>query len=213
MSNRKIPESVMARLPVYLHYLKSLSAAEGDTISSAAIAKNLGLGEVQVRKDLALISGAGKPKIGYYNLELISHIESTLGSGKTTNAVIVGAGKLGRALLCYEGFSEFGVYMLAAFDVQTENGLKISGDKKVLPVADLKKFCAENDVKIGVITVPESQAQIVADELVEAGVSAIWNFAPARLKIPDGIKVKNENMAASVAVLSANLGPQKQTQN
>ncbi|MDY4186787.1 MAG: redox-sensing transcriptional repressor Rex [Candidatus Borkfalkiaceae bacterium] len=205
MSNRKIPESVMARLPVYLHFLKSFPAQEGDTISSAAIAKNLGLGEVQVRKDLALISGAGKPKIGYYRLELVSHIESALGSGKNTNAVIVGAGKLGRALLCYEGFSEFGVHILAAFDVEVENGLKISGDKRVLPVSELFKFCKENDVKIGVITVPESQAQTVADELVKAKVSAIWNFAPARLKIPPEIKVKNENMAASVAVLSASL--------
>lgn len=205
MSNRKISESVMERLPVYLHYLKSLSATEGDTISSAAIAKTLGLGEVQVRKDLALISGAGKPKIGYYRLELISHIEAALGSGKVTNAVIVGAGKLGKALLCYEGFSEFGVHILAAFDVEVENGLKISCDKRVLPIGELKEFCKNNDVKIGVITVPESEAQKVADELVDAKVSAIWNFAPARLKIPPEIKVKNENMAASVAVLSASL--------
>lgn len=205
MNNQKIPESVLARLPVYLHYLKSLGVKIGDTISSAAIAKSLKLGEVQVRKDLALVSGAGKPKIGYYTNELIAHLEAALGSKKCTNAVIVGAGKLGRALLCYEGFSEFGVHVLAAFDLNPEKGEALPKGKIVLPVFKLKDFCEKNEVKIGVITVPESQAQLVCDELINANVSAIWNFAPARLEVPSEIKIKNENMAASVAVLSASL--------
>lgn len=205
MNNQKIPESVLARLPVYLHYLKSFDIKKGDTISSAAIAKSLKLGEVQVRKDLAMVSGAGKPKIGYFATELISHLEEALGSKKCTNAVIVGAGKLGKALLCYEGFSEFGVHILAAFDLNPEKGEGLPSGKIVLPISMLKSFCSENDVKIGVITVPEGQAQRVCDELVDSKVSAIWNFAPARLEVPSEIKIKNENMAASVAVLSAGL--------
>lgn len=203
MSNQKIPESVLARLPVYLHYLKSLGVKRSDTISSAAIAKNLKLGEVQVRKDLALVSGAGKPKIGYYATELIEHIEIALGSEKCTNAVIVGAGKLGKALLCYEGFSEFGVHILAAFDVAPGGLENLPKGKTILPLSELESFCKNNLIKIGVITVPESQAQSVCDRLLACGVSAIWNFAPARLEVPPEIKLKNENMAASVAVLSA----------
>ncbi len=206
MSNRKISESIMARLPVYLHFLKSLGVEPGDTISSAAIAKSLKLGEVQVRKDLAAISGAGKPKIGYYATELIAHLEAALGCKKSTNAVIVGAGKLGKALFCYEGFSEFGVHILAAFDLKPEtSGKDLPEGKIVLPVDSLKSFCAENAVKIGIITVPESQAQIVCDELIAAKVSAIWNFAPTRVEVSPEIKLKNENMAAAVAVLSAGL--------
>ncbi len=205
MCEKKIPKSVKARLPIYLHYLKAILQEGKTTISSAAIAEALGLGEVQVRKDLALVSGAGKPKIGYYVDELTEHVENALGSGSVTNAVIVGAGKLGKALLCYDGFAEFGLELLAAFDKDDSKVGKVNDKKFVYPLTEIKEFCKTHDVKIGVITVPEKAAEEVADILVDCGVEAIWNFAPVRLKVQNGIKIKNENMAASLAVLSADI--------
>ena len=203
MCAKEIPNAVMKRLPVYLHYLRSLHADEKTTISSSSIAKALKLGEVQVRKDLAIVSGAGKPKIGYFVSELISHIESVLGSGKITHAVIVGAGKLGKALLCYDGFPEFGIDICAAFDKDAEKCGKFADNKDILPMSDITAFCKEHDVKIGIITVPESQAQSVCDALVQSGVAGIWNFAPASLTAPESVKIKNENLASSLAVLTA----------
>lgn len=205
MLNRNIPKSVTARLPIYLHYLKSLRANESATISSSKIAKALGLGEVQVRKDLALVSGTGRPKIGYYISELIPCLEDVLGSGKNTCAVIAGAGKLGRALLCYDGFAEFGLNIIAAFDKAEDKLQKESVNKPIYHIESMKEYCLSNNVSIGIITVPEKEAQDVCNLFVECGVKAIWNFAPVRLEAPVRIKVKNENMAASLAVLSAGL--------
>ena len=203
MTDKGIPNAVMKRLPLYLHFLRTLRADEKTTIASATIAKALKLGDVQVRKPLALVSGSGKPKIGYFVAELITHIEQTLGSGDTTRAVIVGAGKLGKALLYYDCFHEFGIDICAAFDRDESKCGKFDGGKTILPVSELESFCKENKVKIGIITVPEKEAQSVCDSLVNAGVIAIWNFAPASLIVPESVKVKDENLAASLAVLTA----------
>ena len=201
--DKKIPKSVKARLPIYLHYLKSLEADETATISSAAIAAAQGLGEVQVRKDLAMVSGAGKPKIGYFVNELASHIENALGSNCVTGVIIVGAGKLGKALLCYDGFEEFGLNVMAAFD-KDESKAGVVHEKTVYPVSRAKDFCKTHAVKIGVIAVPEKSAEETLALLIDCGVKAVWNFAPVRLKA-QGVKIKNENMAAALAVLSADV--------
>ena len=116
MNGYSIPRATLGRLPRYLQYLKSFPAAENATISATAIARGLSLGDVQVRKDLAAVSGAGKPKIGYEREKLIEDLEHYLGYDRLTNAVLVGAGKLGRALLDYDGFEAFGVKIIAGFD-------------------------------------------------------------------------------------------------
>ena len=205
MNRRFIPKATLGRLPLYLQYLKKLPEERGATISSAAIARALSLGEVQVRKDLASVSGAGKPKIGYDRSELVSAIEFCLGYDKVTNAVLIGAGKLGKALMAYEGFEEFGVKVIAGFDrdgavLQTENV-----SKPILPISDLKEYCKENDVKIGIITVGKGSAQQVCDTLVDCGISAIWNFAPCALDVPPHICFKQENLALSLAHLNIQL--------
>ena len=117
--------------------------------------------------------------------------------------MIVGAGKLGKALLCYDGFPEFGIDICAAFDKDAEKCGKFADSKDILPMSDMTSFCKDHDVKIGIITVPESQAQSVCDALVQAGVAGIWNFAPASLTAPESIKIKDENLASSLAVLTA----------
>ena len=199
MNGYSIPKATLGRLPQYLEYLRSLPEIRR-TISATAIAKALSLGDVQVRKDLASISGAGKPKIGYETDKLITDIESHLGYERLTNAVLVGAGKLGRALLDYDGFEDFGVMIIAGFDCN-ETVLK-KGTKDILPIKDIGAYCLEHNVKLGVITVGVGSAQEVCDKLVESGIEAIWNFAPVTLKVPQGILLKQENLALSLAYLN-----------
>ena len=199
MNGYSIPKATLGRLPQYLEYLKGLPEIHR-TISATAIAKALSLGDVQVRKDLATVSGAGKPKIGYETDQLITDIESHLGYEQLTNAVLVGAGKLGRALLDYDGFENFGVTIIAGFDCN-ETVLK-KGAKNILPISDINAYCREHDVKLGIITVGGGSAQDVCDKLVESGIKAIWNFAPVTLKVPDGVLLKQENLALSLAYLN-----------
>ena len=199
MNGYSIPKATLGRLPKYLEYLRSLPEIRR-TISATAIAKALSLGDVQVRKDLQAVSGAGKPKIGYEKDKLLADIERHLGQKKLTNAVLVGAGKLGRALLDYDGFEDFGVKIIAGFDCN-ETALK-KGAKDILPIRDIGAYCREHDVKLGIITVGQGSAQDVCDKLVESGIEAIWNFAPVTLKVPSGVLLKQENLALSLAYLN-----------
>ena len=199
MNGYSIPKATLGRLPQYLEYLRSLPEIRR-TISATAIAKALSLGDVQVRKDLASVCGAGKPKIGYETDKLITDIESHLGYKRLTNAVLVGAGKLGRALLDYDGFEDFGVKIVAGFDCNETVFTK--GTKDILPIRDIEVYCREHDVKLGIITVGQGSAQDVCDKLVESGIKAIWNFAPVTLKVPNGVLLKQENLALSLAYLN-----------
>ena len=204
MDITSIPKATLGRIPIYIQYLRDLPDATDATISATKIARGLSLGEVQVRKDLAMISGCGKPRIGYERTKLIHDLESHLGSQKLTNAVLVGVGKLGRALLDYGSFEEFGVKIIAGFDCN-ESILQISKNKSVLPIKDIGSFCQENDVKIGIITVGQGSAQEVFDKLVSCGIKAIWNFAPCALTVPDGVILKQENLALSLAHLNSQI--------
>ena len=202
MNGYSIPKATLGRLPQYLQYLKSLPAKKGMTISATAIAKGLSLGDVQVRKDLAAVSGAGKPKVGYEREKLIGDLERHLGYEGLTNAVLVGAGKLGKALLDYDGFEEFGVKIVAGFDCN-DQVLQIGNHaKEILPIKNIDAYCAEHNVKLGIITVGQGSAQDVCDKLVASGVEAIWNFAPCALKVPSGVLLKQENLALSLAYLN-----------
>ena len=199
MNGYSIPKATLGRLPQYLEYLRSLPEIRR-TISATAIAKALSLGDVQVRKDLAVVSGAGKPKIGYETDKLITDIESHLGCERLTNAVLVGAGKLGRALLDYDGFEDFGVKIVAGFDCNET--VLTKGTKDILPIRDIEVYCREHDVKLGIITVGQGSAQDVCDKLVQSGIKAIWNFAPVTLKVQNGVLLKQENLALSLAYLN-----------
>ena len=203
MNGYSISKATLGRLPQYLEYLRSLPETRR-TISATVIARALSLGDVQVRKDLAAVSGAGKPKIGYETDKLIADVESHLGYESLTSAVLVGAGKLGRALLDYDGFEEFGVKIIAGFDCN-ETVLK-KGAKDILPIRDIGEYCLKHDVRLGIITVGQGSAQDVCDKLVESGIKAIWNFAPVALKVPNGVLLKQENLALSLAHLNNQIG-------
>lgn len=207
MEEKKVSKSVLKRLPGYLAYLKSLPDTAPENISATALAQALGMGEVQVRKDLAMVSDGGRPKVGYRREKLIDDIEQFLGYDNTTDAVLIGAGKLGLALMGYIGFEEYGLNILAAFDVKPTVD-KTEDDQPVYPMTELDRFCRIHKVLLGIITVPAAAAQEAADRLIAVGVKAIWNFAPAHLDVPDGILVQNENMATSLAVLSVHLQAQ-----
>lgn len=207
MENKKISKSVLKRLPGYLTYLKSLPDTAPPNISATTLANALGMGEVQVRKDLALVSEGGRPKIGYQRENLINDIELFLGYDNTTDAVLIGAGKLGQALMGYRGFEDYGLNILAAFDVDPAISTTDEG-KPVYHVSKLESFCRSHKVLMGIITVPEAHAQEVAQKLIAGGIKAIWNFAPTHLDVPSNILVQNENMATSLAVLSVHLQAQ-----
>ena len=207
MEKKTISKSVLKRLPGYLSYLKSLPDSAPANISATALANALGMGEVQVRKDLAMVSDGGRPKIGYLRESLIDDIEQFLGYDNTTDAVLIGAGKLGQALMGYKGFDEYGLNVLAAFDVAPKMERTDEG-KPIYPIEKLASFCHAHKVLMGIITVPAEAAQSVADQLIAGGIKAIWNFAPTHLDVPANILVQNVNMATSLAVLSVHLQAQ-----
>lgn len=202
MEKRYIPKATLERLPIYLKYLKEITDESISTVSAPTLARGVSLGEVQVRKDLALVSGRGKPRIGYKLGSLICDIENYIGSDSMTNAVLIGAGKLGRALLDYDGFEEFGIRIVAGFDCN-DKVLQLGKGKSVLPIKDIKEFCAGNNIKIGIITVGQGSAQEVCDKLVACGIRAIWNFAPCTLSVPPTVLLKQEKLALSLAHLNS----------
>ena len=201
MKTTDVSRAALGRIPVYLKFIESLPQ-DVETVSATTIAKALGFGEVQVRKDLGAICGSGKPRIGYTVSDLKARLECLIDSrnGKT---VIVGAGKLGRALLDYGGFSDYGLDILAAFD--TDVSQNNASGKPILPIDGLHDFCKENNVSIGVITVPAKAAQEVCDKLCQSGIKAIMSFAPCKLTAPEGVAIQYENMALSLAHLKTQI--------
>lgn len=204
MQYKELSKAVLKRLPGYLAYLKSLPDENGAYISATSIANALNMGEVQVRKDLAVVSKAGKPKIGYPRADLIENISRYLCYDNTTDAILVGAGKLGRALLGYSGFAAYGLNILAAFDSKPAG----EAGEPIFPMEQMETFCQTHNVHMGIITVPADQAQVVCDYMIRCGIKAIWNFAPVHLDVPPSTLVQNENMATSLAVLSMHLQAQ-----
>ena len=210
MGNNKdiqnVSKATIGRLPAYHRYLKEKEAAGERTISSTAIAEELHLNAVQVRKDLSVISTvAGKPKLGFEIADLIDDINRILGYDNVTDAVLVGAGGLGSALAGYDGFRHYGLNIVAVFDSDPERIDKTVNGIRIFDAEQIRHLVRRLNVLIGIIAVPRGAAQQVADELIEGGVRAIWNFAPVHLNVPENIAVKNEDMAASLAILSKRL--------
>ncbi len=211
MKKAEISRALVGRIPMYLETLRALDA-DTETISATAIAKTLRLGEVQVRKDLSALCGRGKPKIGYSVRELQDSLEEFLGC-KNGGTIIVGAGRLGRALLDYDGFEKYGITMLAAFDITATGTEKSANGKPILPMEKLAVFCRETDVRIGIIAVPSSSAQEVCNLLCANDIKAIWCFAPCLLHKPADVTVQYENMAISLVHLKCNSATNENRRN
>lgn len=202
----QISKQALQRMPYYLQQLKQLEREGAHIATARTVAGMLRLNEVQVRKDFAAVSpGKGRPKTGFPIADLISGMELLLGYNRQKNAILVGAGSLGRALLSYGTFLDYGLNIAAAFDNDPAlAGHQING-KPVYPMEALEEVSHHLEARIGIITCPAASAQYVCDRLVDCGVLAIWNFAPAHLKAPENILIQSENMAASLAVLTMHL--------
>lgn len=199
-----ISNATISRMPGYLRYLRDAKLAGKEYLSSSTIAKDMAISAVLVRKDLALVSSVpGKPRYGFEVGGLIRDIEKFLGYDNLSAAVVVGAGGLGKAFLGYEGFQNYGLNIIAAFDQQVRE--ETVRGKPVYPMERLSSFIGEHNIKLGIITVPKAAAQKVCDHLIEAGVRGIWNFANTQLSVPRTIVVKNVDLAASLALLSGEL--------
>ena len=200
---KNITSQTLSRLPMYFNYLDSLSEErKKGNISATAIAEALGLNDVQVRKDLASVSSGGRPKVGYSTAELIGDIGKFLGFANHDRVVVAGMGNFGRAMLEYNGFEAYGFDIVCGFDCNKERvGSSING-KPVRHIDELESFCKENNITIGIITVPETAAQEVCDRMAEAGIRFILNFAAVHLNAPKGVAVHNENISLTLAMLA-----------
>ncbi len=203
VENPCVSRQTLQRLPLYLSYLKN--RCDSKYSSATAIADALGLNQVVVRKDLGAVSGSGKPRVGYVREDLIRELEAFLGYDNTEDAVLVGAGKLGKALLSYRGFQQYGLNIAAAFDADPFVAGTEEEGKKIFPMEKLPGLCKRMGIRIGIVTVPSGSAQAVCDVLIESGVLAVWNFSGVHLEVPPGILVQNEDMAVSLAILSNHL--------
>lgn len=205
-TTKPIPEPTLRRLPVYYQYLKKMNdEKQTEYISCTKIGNDLNILPIQVRKDLAITDAVGRPKLGYSVAELMGTIEEFLGWNNITDAYLVGVGNLGAALLGYQGFREYGLNIIAAFDAdEGKVGTEICG-KKVFHVNKLHDMIRRMGIKIGILTVPAYVAQGLADNMVQAGIQAIWNFSPVKVMAPPGIIVQHENLASSLVVLSKKL--------
>lgn len=199
MREAEISRPALGRIPMYLRFLKGLPPSIRN-ISSTVIAKELGLGEVQVRKDLGALCGSGKPKVGYQRSELIESLQAFM-TGEKVNAVIIGAGRLGKALLDYTGFEDFGISVLSAFDEKISEGNLSEGGKPILPMTEFSEFCSKNNVGIGIIAVPSESAQSVCNIFYDNGIRLMWCFAPCQLYKPADAVIQYENLALSLAHL------------
>lgn len=199
----EISKAAFLRFPAYLRYLKAEEAAGVGYVSSSEIAEDMHLSAVCVRKDLALVaSEPGKPRLGFAVGKLIGDLERALGYHLKTHACVVGAGRLGRAFLVYDGFEHYGIDVVAAFDISPAQVGALRG-KPIYPMERLKEIVERENVKLGILTVPGDAAQQACDAMVEAGITAILSFAPAYVRVPEGVTLRCEDLAATLASLSA----------
>ena len=205
----QIPLPTIRRYPIYLRAIKAKVAGGEFYVSSAVLAEELGFDPVLSRKDLAMVGIPGKPRRGYPARELCEAISHALGWDIPTEAAIVGVGSLGRALLGYNGFEEQNLSIATAFDSNPAIIAQHVHGVKVRPMDELSAIIKRLKIKIGILTVPALHAQECCDQLVAAGVKAIWNFAPIQLSAPKSITVQNVDLAQSLAVLSHSINYSK----
>jgi redox-sensing transcriptional repressor len=204
-----IPAPAVKRLSLYLRQLEAFRAVERKTVSSRELGASLGLSDAQVRKDLAYFGQFGHPGIGYRVPELIQRVRHILGTDKTSNVLLVGAGNLGRALLAYRGFARRGFEVVAVFDADpTKIGKHVPGCDGLIirPVSEMPSVVREGAIRTGILAVPAASAQGVADNMMEAGIRGILNFAPTMLRVRPDVSVSSVDLAVHLEQLSFQVG-------
>lgn len=199
---RNIPEPALRRLPWYLAYVKLLKNQGESYVSSTQIAKKINVSPTQIAKDLSYVNISGKTRVGYEIDQLIDVLEEFLGFRSSHKAVLFGVGSLGAALLSDSGLEQYGLKILAGFDIKDDIvNTKINN----IPVYHADEFIERNQktikAEIGVLTVPADIAQQTADYLIEGGVRGIWNFTPFRIRVPEDVVLQNTSIYAHLAVM------------
>ncbi|HPS64350.1 MAG TPA: redox-sensing transcriptional repressor Rex [Ignavibacteria bacterium] len=202
---KSAPAPTLKRLPKYLHLLEIMKSNGVEKVSSMDIAKELEFDTVQVRKDIACTGIIGKPRIGYDIDTLIQSIVSFLNWDNISNAVLVGAGNLGSALMHSSEIEKCGLKIIAAFDSDKRKVNKKVFGIEVFDIEKLVDLAYRMRIHIGIITVPSKSAQEVAELMILAGIKAIWNFAPAQLKVPEKIYVENTHFASNISQIKRRL--------
>lgn len=202
MSERSIPDATVARLPLYLRALVELQERTISTVSSGDLARASGVNPAKLRKDLSHLGSFGTRGVGYPVKELVDGISGALGLTADRPVAIVGLGNLGRALAHYGGFADRGFQVAALLDAAPELVGTDVGGLEVEAVADLEQIVADRGVTIAVLAVPADAAQDVASRLVDAGVTAILNFAPTHIDVPEDITLRKVDLSVELQILS-----------
>ncbi len=201
-TRRRIPDATVARLPVYLQILAEQAELGLGNISSDVLADLAGVNAAKVRKDLSYLGSYGTRGVGYEVDYLIHQVRRELGLDHDWPVVIVGAGNLGQALAGYGGFSERGFSVAGIVDIDPDKADTVVGGVRVRPIQELTAVVASSGSSIGVVATPTSSAQDAADRLVAAGITSILNFAPTLLSVPEGVGVRQVDLAVELQILS-----------
>lgn len=207
---RNVSVQTIQRLPRYYQYISYLRKQGVRYVSSLKLSLQTYVEATQVRKDLTSIGHTGKPKVGYEIEHLMNTIEEFLGLRNIEDAVLIGVGHLGTAIVQYAGFANYGLRIRAVFDADpVKVGTHIQG-RVIQDVANAGQYIKEHSIPICILTLPAPGAQEVTDLVVKYGIQAIWNFAPINLSVPDNVIIKNENLAFGLAILKHRLKSQTQ---
>ncbi len=196
-----LPEPTIRRLPWYLSYVRMLDNLHVEYVSSTQISNELGVQSSQIAKDLSFLNIRGKTRIGYEVHSLVKELEDFLGFNRHHDAVVIGTGSLGTALMQDHGLEHYGLNIVAGFDVRQEVIGQRLGGMPVHDINDLAAWQREHGVSIAILTVPVERAQETADLAIASGMTAIWNFTPYRIKAPDDVVIANTSIYAHLAII------------
>ncbi len=199
--SNQIPEPTLRRLPGYLSFLKALKVNNVEHVSSGHIAANFKMDSTLVTKDLSYTGIKGRTKIGYNVDKLIDTIIEFLDFSHQEKAFLFGVGNLGKALINYEGLKDYGLHIVAGFDINPGVVNKVINGVRIHPAGDFRDLSQKMDVRLGIITTPDARAQETADLMIAWGIKAIWNFTPQSIKVPDNIVVENTSVYSDLAVI------------
>lgn len=196
-----LPEPTLRRLPWYLAYVNLLHSHNVEYVSSTQIAKEIKVDASQIAKDLSFLNIKGKTRIGYEVKRLVHELADFLGFKEEHNAFMVGVGSLGGALIHDSGLSQYGLNIIAGFDIKKEViGTNICG-VPIYDINDMAEVREQTRAEIGILAVPVEHAQEAADKMIACGVKAIWNFTPFRIKAPEHIVIQNTSIYAHLALI------------
>lgn len=201
MAKEQLPEPTLRRLPWYLAYVKLLESQCVSHVSSTQIAKEINVDPSQIAKDLSFLSVKGKTRIGYEVHTLVKELTDFLGFKHKHNAFMIGVGSLGDALIRDVGLAQYGLNIVAGFDVDDQVVARSDYGVPIYNMSELARRQKEYGVSIGILAVPVEQAQIAANVMIESGLKAIWNFTPFRIKTPAHIVIQNTSIYAHLAVM------------